>query len=98
MGQFPVEHPAQAVLADHEVAGPEIAVHQSVRRGSGPVLGQPAQADLEGGPGLGEGLVKAVQLAERIGVGQARHRVGIDLVDPGQDLPQAAREPGRTAA
>ncbi len=94
MGQFPVEDPAQAVLADHEIAGPEVAVHQGVRRGSGPVLGEPAQADLEGGPGLGEGVVQAGQLRERVEVGQVRHLIGVDLMDPGQDLPQAAREPG----
>ena len=94
MSEFPVEHPAQPVLADHQVADPEITVDQRVRGRSGPVLGEPAQADLERGPGLGEGLVQLRQLAERVEVGQARDRIGIDLMDPGQDLPEAVREPG----
>jgi hypothetical protein len=94
MSQFPVEYPVQPVLADHEIAGPEIAVHQRVRGGSRLVRGQAAQADLERGAALGKGPVQPGHLTERVDPGQARDRTGIHLVDPGQDLPEAAREPG----
>ena len=98
MSQFPVEHAVQPVLADHEVAGPEIAVHQRVRGGSGPVLGEPAQADLEGGPGLGEGLVQAGQLAERVDPGQARDHAGLTWWIRARTSPRRRASPGRTAA
>ena len=94
MGELPVQHPTQPVLAHDEVAGPEIAVHQSVRRGRRPVLGQPPQADLERRPGLGEVLVQPGHLAERVDPVQPRDSIGIYPVDPGQDLPEAVREPG----
>jgi len=94
MGEFPVQHPVQPVRADHQVAGPEVTVDQRVRHGRRFMLGQPAQADLQRGPGLGEALVKTGQLAERVHPGQAGDLFGIYLMDPGQDLPQAAREPG----
>ena len=92
--ELPVQHAAQPVLAHDEVAGPEIAVHQRVRRGRGPVLGEPPQADLQRGPRLAEVLVQPGHLAERVDPGQVRDRIGVDPVDAGQDLPEAAREPG----
>ena len=94
MDEFPVQHPPQPVLAHDEVAGPEIAVHQTVRRGRRPVRGEPPQADLKRRPRLGEVLVQPGHLAERVDPGQARDIFGIYLVDPGQDLPEAVREPG----
>ena len=56
--------------------------------------GEPPQADLKRGPRLGEVLVQPDRLAERVDPGQARDRIGIYPVDPGQDLPETAREPG----
>ena len=47
-----------------------------------------------GGPRLGEVLVQPDHLAERVDPGQARDRIGIYPVDPGQDLPETVREPG----
>ena len=58
------------------------------------MLGEPPQADLKRGPRLGEVLVQPERLAERVDPGQARDRIGIYPVDPGQDLPKTAREPG----
>ena len=94
MGELPVQHAPQPVLAHDEVAGPEITVHKSVRRGRRPVPGEPPQADLKRRPRLGEVLVQPDRLAERIDPRQASDRTGIYLVDPGQDLPETAREPG----
>jgi hypothetical protein len=94
MSEFPVEHAVQPVRADHEVAGPEIAVHQRVRGGSGPVRGEPAQADLERGPGLGEAFIQPGYLTKRVDPRQPWNRTGIHPVDLGQDLPEAAREAG----
>jgi hypothetical protein len=92
VSEFPVEHPVQPVRADHQVAGPEITVHQRVRGGSGPVRGEPAQADLECGPGLGEALVQPGRLTERVDPRQPRNGIGIHPVDLGQDLSEAVRE------
>ena len=94
VGELPVEHPAQPVRADHQVAGAEVPVHQGVRDGSGLVLAEPAQADLERGTGLGEALVQLGQLAERVDPRQSGDLVWVDLVDPGQHLAEAARQPG----
>ncbi len=92
MSEFPVEHAVQAVLADHEIAGPEVAVDQRVRGRSRAVPGEPAQTELNCRPGLGESLILLGHLAERVDRGQVPDRTGIHLVDPGQDLPEAVRE------
>ncbi len=94
IGELPVQHPLQPVPAHDEVAGAEIAVHQSVRRGRRPVAGEPPQADLERGPWLGEALVEPGHLAECVDPAQAGDGPGIHLVDPGQDLTETARETG----
>ena len=94
VGELPVEHPAQPVFGDHQVAGAEVPVDQGVRDRSGLVLAEPAQADLERGPGLGEALVQLGQLAQCVDVREPGERSRIDLVDPGQHLAEAARQPG----
>ena len=94
MGELPVEHPAQPVRADHQVAGAEVPVDQGVRDRRGLVLAEPAQADLERGPGLGEPLVQLGQLAEGVHPREPGEPVRIDPVDPGQHLAEAARQLG----
>ena len=92
--QLPVQHPVQSFGCDHQVAGAEVAVHQRVSDRSGLVLGQPAQPDLDRGPGLAVSGVHPGQLAEGVVAGQARDDAGIDVVDPGQDLPEPVCQPG----
>ena len=94
VGELPVEHPAKPVVGDHQVAGAEVPVDDGVRDRSGPVLAEPAQPDLERGPGLGEAVVQLGQLAERVDMRETGQLVRIDLVDPGQHLAEAVRQPG----
>ena len=65
-----------------------------VRDRSGLVLAEPAQPDLERGPGLGEAVVQLGQLAQCIDMRETGQPVRIDLVDPGQHLAEAVRQPG----
>ena len=62
---------------------------QGVRDRNGLVLAEPAQADLERGPGLGEALVQLGQLAELVYPRESGEPFRIDLVDPGQYLAEA---------
>jgi len=69
-------------------------VHQRLHDGQGLVLAEPAQPDLQRGPGLGEAPVQLGELAKRVHPRESGERFRIDLVDPGQYLAEAVRQPG----
>ena len=82
--QLPVEHPAQAVGADQEVAHAEVAVHGHPGPGGGAVPRQPAHAELQSGAGLAERVEEGQRVAQRVGPGKPVDPVGVDGVDGGE--------------
>ena len=92
VGQLPVEHAAQALGPDQEVAAAEVAVDGDPGAGLGSVRGQPACPELERGTHLAQGIEQGQGIAQRVGPGQAVDAVGVDGMDGGQGAPALCGE------
>ena len=82
--QLPVEHAAQPVRPDQEVAHPVVAVHGDAGPVGRAVRGQPAHAELEGGAHLAQRIEERQGVAQRVGRRQPGDGARVDRVDGGQ--------------
>ena len=83
--QLPVQHGRQPGFVDDQVAHPEVAVHQHLRRRRRPVCGEPAERPLECRCGVAHLVESVAPLGELVGRGQA-DPVRVGAVDRGQRL------------
>src|SRR5216684_5492890 len=47
LGQFPIEHAADAIFIDDQIAHPEVAVHDALARLPRQMIGEPAKGEFE---------------------------------------------------
>jgi hypothetical protein len=66
MGELPVEHTAQAIARDHQVAHPEVPMDDRSPRGRRALGFQGAEGELKRGVWLAEAIVPLAQERERI--------------------------------
>ena len=84
VGELPIEHAAQAVGPDEQVAHAEVAVHRDRGTRLGTVRSQPAHAELERGTDLAQGIEEGKRVAQGIRRREAVDRGGVDGVDGGE--------------
>ena len=84
MGQFPVQHGPQAVRANHEIAEPEVSVHDGPASGRWAIGLQPTEHELEGGMRLTEAVERGAVLLDLVDRRQRRHGEGVDRMEPSQ--------------
>ena len=84
VGELPVEHAPQALGADQEVPATEVAVHRDPWAGRGPVLVQPARAELERRARLAQRVEEGQGVTQGVGGREPVDRPRVDGVDGGQ--------------
>ena len=92
MGELPVEHGPQPVVADDHVAEPEVAVHDAATDGRRPVVVEPAQGQLERRMRLAERVEHLAVVVDLIDADEARDRRRVDGVDLDQRLGKLRRQ------
>jgi len=98
MGELPVEHGADAVGTDDQVAVTEVAVDDALGRTRRPVVAEPTESQLEGRMGLAQSVDDGPELFDRVPCGQTGNLEGRDPVDGGEDLAAAAASCRRARA